>query len=938
MIGIMKRLIFPFFVLFGLTAGHAPLAYAAREVGDAARYYEEALQVFETDVKTAIILLKNALDGDPNNVTARILLGRAQLRVRAGAEAEKELSAALQQGADMALIALPLSRAYLLQGKHKELLQNIPDSGYDPDTRAKVLVNHGRANIELRNYDGARRNFEDAIRLRPKSPAPVLGLARVYMIDADFAAANEAIEKARSIDPDNVDVRFLRGELERYRGKLSLAIAAYDEVIERSPRHGQALIGRAMARLAAGDNEAAVEDVAHVRRLAPGHVQAAYVHALILAQLGRSDEATQALNDADLILRRYDKEFIWSHASTLMIAGLVNYAKGSYDVATGYIEQFVRLEPKSANGRKLLGRLLILKPDAEAAVAALEPAVKLKPNDAELLSLLGSALLYSGRAKEAAEILKRAAELAPDLPAVRTALAQSRLIAGATDEAVEELESIFADAPDDTRAGLMLGMLHLRHKRFDDALRVTSTLAQRNPAAPQPHVLEGVIRVAKGDRPGAVLSFEEALKRDSNYYAAKFNLARLEESAGNVEAARERYLSMAENGGNSVEPIVALADLAEKEGKHAEVVAWLAKAVGLNRDNRRLQRRLTYARIRAGDTLGAMEQARRLIASDGEDLDAYEALAHAQMAADEATAARATFRRMAAKAFESARWLHRVAKLQSEIGDNDGADTALRRALFINPGFVPAQIAMVEHEARTGRLEEALSRAEKLREKYPKAAVFDQLIGDALMTNERPVEAAEAYVKALEKEQNTVLVVRHYLARRAAGHGKEYIGSLERWVRDHPNDDVARRTLGGAYIDARRKTEAIAEFETLLARLPDDAFVLNNLASLYDEAGNDRGRALAEKARAIAPKNALVLDTLGWILVRDGEVEQGLTLLREAYTRASREQGIRYHIAFALVSLSRPAEARQLLRSVLETADDPDLLHDAKALLEQIGE
>ena len=64
-------------------------------------YYEDALRYFEAqDYKAAIIQLKNRLRADPDDLPARLLMGRAHLKLENAAAAEKELRAARRLGAD----------------------------------------------------------------------------------------------------------------------------------------------------------------------------------------------------------------------------------------------------------------------------------------------------------------------------------------------------------------------------------------------------------------------------------------------------------------------------------------------------------------------------------------------------------------------------------------------------------------------------------------------------------------------------------------------------------------------------------------------------------------------------------------------------------------------------------------------------------------------
>jgi Flp pilus assembly protein TadD len=112
---------------------------------------------------------------------------------------------------------------------------------------------------------------------------------------------------------------------------------------------------------------------------------------------------------------------------------------------------------------------------------------------------------------------------------------------------------------------------------------------------------------------------------------------------------------------------------------------------------------------------------------------------------------------------------------------------------------------------------------------------------------------------------------------------------------------------------------------------------LNNLAWLYHRTGDERALAYAERAYRAAPESVNVLDTLGWILAQEGDLKRGLTLLREAKVRSSKDPGIRYHLAFALDALDRRDEAREELAEAFRLAEDFDEADQARILSKQIS-
>ena len=114
--------------------------------------------------------------------------------------------------------------------------------------------------------------------------------------------------------------------------------------------------------------------------------------------------------------------------------------------------------------------------------------------------------------------------------------------------------------------------------------------------------------------------------------------------------------------------------------------------------------------------------------------------------------------------------------------------------------------------------------------------------------------------------------------------------------------------------------------------------LLNNLAAVEDGMGNG-AKALehAQSAHSLSPNDPMVLDTLGWLLVRQGTVDIGLKHLREARVRAPGNPEIRYHLSAGLAKAGRKDEAKLELTRLLEESSVFPGAEDAKALLRQLG-
>jgi Flp pilus assembly protein TadD len=177
-------------------------------------------------------------------------------------------------------------------------------------------------------------------------------------------------------------------------------------------------------------------------------------------------------------------------------------------------------------------------------------------------------------------------------------------------------------------------------------------------------------------------------------------------------------------------------------------------------------------------------------------------------------------------------------------------------------------------------------------------------------------EAAAAYDEAFDVAPSFALALRSASARSAAKL-PEPARSLTRWVASHPDDAGARVALAEALVRDGEPARAAEQLRAVLATRPQDVTALNNLAWIYHELGDPRALGLARQAAALAPNVPQVADTLGWILVEQGQASEGVPLLERAAGSRSASPSIRYHYGAALARTGATERSRQLLTELL---------------------
>src|ERR1700731_2368459 len=143
----------------------APLL-ASCDDKSAAQYIRDA----ESDraagkISAAIIDVKNALQKDAKNVTARVLLARFYLDLPDPIAAEAELLRARQDGADASIVARPFAEAKLMLGKPQLAMKEteIADTAA-PELKASLLAARGLALMAIGDMSSAQGTLEAALK------------------------------------------------------------------------------------------------------------------------------------------------------------------------------------------------------------------------------------------------------------------------------------------------------------------------------------------------------------------------------------------------------------------------------------------------------------------------------------------------------------------------------------------------------------------------------------------------------------------------------------------------------------------------------------------------------------------------------------------------------------------------------------------------------
>lgn len=896
---------------------------------DAQALISEATQYQQKgDYKAAIIQLKNALQKNPDNSEARYLLGTIYNKTGDLQSAEKELRRALSLGMSSTKVLPDLGQTLLRLGQFQKVLDETAQLSGNKDS-AEISTLRGSASLALGKTKEAKGLFEQALEYKPDFPDALIGLARYSLSERDVEAATNFTEQAVTRNPEDADAWLFKGDLLRAQGEIDPAFAAYDRVIQLKPNSPSAYINKASIEIATGKFEAAKADIEAARKVAPGNLIVFYTQALLDFTQGKHAAALESLQQ---ILSKSPE-----HLPSVLLAGAVQLALGSMPQAEQHLKFYIDRDPGNLYARKLLASVLLKNHEAQRAIAVLSSALKEAQQDPQLLALAGESYMQAKDFAKATEYFEKASSIAPESALLHTALSMSKLGQGENVHAVAELERATKLDPKSTQAGILLVMTHLRLKEFDKALATAKALEKEHPDNPLIQNLKGGSYLSKKDTRNARVSFEKALSLQPTYFPAAANLAQIDLQEKKPEAAKNRFESILEKDKKNIQAMAALSNLALSQGQNKEATAWLEKSQKENPDALQPAMLLAAYYLRSGEKQKSLALIKKVQGTHPGSPEILDLLSQAQFANNETANALESANKLVAMLPESAPAQFRLASIQMAAQNWTAASEALKKALVLKPNYLDARLAQIVLETRQENYERAITISRQVQKQYQKSPVGYVAEGDLLMKQKNPALAAKAYEHALSISRNQpTLIAKLHASLTQTGKGKEANVRLVQWLEEHPNDASIRLYLAEVYLASRQFKSAIEQYQTLLRQNPNYVPALNNLATAYQQEKNPLALEYAEKAYQLAANSPAILDTLGWILVEQGNVTRGLPLLQKANSLAPEAAEIRYHLVLGLAKSGDKASARKELEQLLAMGKNFPDIAEARTLLENM--
>jgi tetratricopeptide (TPR) repeat protein len=718
------------------------------------------------------------------------------------------------------------------------------------------------------------------------------------MIDQEPMRAVDELRQAAALAPDVPRIWLRLGVVLYDSGNTSAGVEALETALRLKPDDAETLYYRARVARNMGDNPRAGEVLTTLLETAPRLSPYRILGTYLQAQL------CQERKDTDGAATQYEA-----------LLALVKEPQGFFQ----RYHEIYALYNSQLQLRVTLGRLYLAAGKPQKAIAVFKDALADRPDVPELLVLLCQAYTQQKDYAGARDWARKLIDARPDDIAGYQVLAETYRAQGQPNDVIPELEKYRRERPDNRMLAFQLASAYEAADRKNEAaalyreLSLPTDTAQGTSVAAALKLAELAIQsnqpVEAIEALGAALSSGVA---DSAVLVRGAQFIDGLKDADRAKVYQEAQRLVADDHRN-YGPFVLVGMLAESLKRRDEAIALYDKALA-----RQPRAAIAYSRkadllIDAGrhpDALAVYEAALKA----GLDLPAF----HRKMGMileylgrlDEALA-QYRLTRQAAPEDKPTRYL--LAGVLTRLGQLEEAEKELQGLVARFPKEVQAHTQLAAIALQRGDLE-AAEREVGQAQALEAGAVGPRAVLAEVRFRQKRYPEAEQLARGLLTEQPGAADVRLLLVYILAAQRRfdQAITQVRTLLAADPENLALRYLAAGFCSEMGDTATAEQELQQILQKKPDHPPSNNDLGYLWADRGIHLGQAeqMIRGALKAEPKSPAYLDSLGWVMYKQGRFEEAVRTLQEATQLAPELDAVLWdHLGDAYWRLSRREDA-----------------------------
>ncbi len=924
-----------------LTISLTTVASDQESTKESYKHYEKALQsMTQGDLTASFIHTKNALQLDPENLSAKLLLGEIFFNDGDLYSAEQTFREAIEEGADINL-ALPLYGASLiLQRKADEVLTLKKYKGQF--SKAAMFEWHllrGQAYLQKGNIESAKHAMDMATHVEPSNTRALNTLASYYVDANELQLAQDLVNRSLVISRDNEKTWLLKGDIATREGDIVSALEFYRHGYELAPQDHLILRNLAKAYLDLKDPTNARKYLEAILEQSPNDPSASLLLAVISLGEGEAELGQQMLGDLSSRLSNTEGTGSEQVQVTLFIRAATEFIQGNNEKARTLLGNYLLNNPGDIAAIRMLANLHLKNSNTKQTILLLESYNKAASRDFGLTYTLANLYISEGKLFTATQEIQKLQQMAPGHPLIYMLEADILNAQGKPKEALKLLSQQKFQGEPPLAFSLKLGRIEIANGQLEQALATSDKLLKKYPSTPSVLNFAAAAKLKNNEVSEAKQLLEKVIALTPNDLTARFNHILTLKMEGQLEDAVSMAKELLNDSPEHIPTIVLIANIRAAEKNYTEALEWLDKVNAYDRMHIGANELRLRVLTQSGDLERAVKAAQFLY-KNGKNSTRYLAQeAELQIALERYDAANKPLVLLYSLWENQPQQLRRLADLQIRANNLKAARKSLEKALSLGSDSLPIQLELARLSLREGDLETAKQSIQQLNSHFGDHSYIELLAADLASEQDQKELARKHYTQAftLDKNNSKALLMLYQLTLDGVGEAA-FTNLLEKERKKGPIPSWAQKLLADSYLNQGQLQLAQARYEQLLTNesLSNNSAILNNLANIYAKSDLDKALTTAKKALDNNGRNPSLLDTIGWIYLEKDMPTDALFYLREASALDSSNPEIRYHQGVALARLNRNPEAIREFKTALQLSDDFNGASEARTWLNKL--
>ncbi|MCP4063620.1 MAG: tetratricopeptide repeat protein [Gammaproteobacteria bacterium] len=526
-----------------------------------------------------------------------------------------------------------------------------------------------------------------------------------------------------------------------------------------------------------------------------------------------------------------------------------------------------------------------------------QPPVEYADFEPETLYLLLSAEIAAQRGRYDITLVNylKAAKQSRDQVVIERAMRIAQSLNG--DNAQKQLAELWLDIdPDNLQAHRISAIQAVKGNDLQTAIHHMERIMDQGGDADFDSLAALAANLPPEQQQELLALYNEMSDRHPDTPELEYSIALLLKVTGQPQQALDRLEPLLQENANFQPAIILKGDLLYQTGQKSSALDYLLTNTRRFPGNRQMGTLYGRMLINEGELQAAQDEFNRLVKRYPDTPGLR--LSHALVALEngQTDLARQELTQLAEQGHHTSEANYYLGRIEDQASNTEqaiGYYQSVEQGNYYFPALARASSLLAEN----GQLEDAIDRIRRLREANPRQAEnFWLLEVNLLLDQEQQQQALSTATEALE---------------------------------EHPDNIEIRYARAMLYDGIGQPADAEADLKQIIEQEPENAVALNALGYILTTR-TDRlreARGYIEKALRLDPNNPAILDSMGWVLFLEGQLEPALEYLSRAWA-AFPDPEVAAHYGEALWMNGAEEQARIIWQEGLEQDSNHEVLRE----------